>query len=370
MAVVATYDTARGALAVGWQEPDLTFRFHFPDGVGDAARGLGPATSDVGAWPSLAIGRDGMPRVAFYDRREGDLRYARFDGASWRVERVDGQDADVGRHASLALDAGGRPHIASYDATRGALRYATLTEAGWLLETVPVDRVASAAFPRDAPGGPWGGRRDWPLGAPPDYGRFASIGVSLGAPVVAFYEATGGDLLLARRTSGGWTVLLLDGRDPVSGEDRGDVGQHASLAVDARGDVNVAYFDATAGALRFVRGASGDMAVQIVDDGTRSPEGAEWPNPCARHVVGQRAALALAADGRARVAYLDATDLTLRWAESVGSGRWTRRTLDGEPGAGLWIGHDTRGSASFVAYAHLDLYRARPTELRVLRVEP
>lgn len=370
LAVLATYDASRDALAVGWFEADGAVRFHFPDGAGDPAAALPPAGRDVGQYPSIAVGGDGLPRVAYYDRTEGDLRFARFDGAGWQTEVVDGVDADVGRYASLAVDSRDRPHIASYDATHAVLRYATRADAGWTVETVPLDSVSLPAGGAGSDGGDGGAHATaWDLGAPADYGRFSSLGLSLGEPVVAFYEAVGGDLLLARRAVDGWTVILLDGRDPASRADRGDVGQHASLAVDASGDVSVAYFDATAGALRYVRGAAGAVAVEVVDDGARSPDGADWPG-CARHVVGQRAALALGSDGRARIAYLDATDLTLRWAESGGSGHWSRRSLDTETGAGVWLDHATLGAVSFVAYAHVDLYRARPTELRFLRVEP
>lgn len=369
LACIATYDAARDALAVGWLDEGGGVRYHFPDGAGDPTSARPPAARDVGQYASIAVGGDGLPRVAYYDRTQGDLRYARFDGAGWRTETVDGADANVGRYASLAVDSQGRPHIAYYDATHRSLRYATRGDGDWSVETVPLDFAATAPSDGKTPGAGGADASVAALGAAADYGRHASLAISLGQPVVAFYEATGGDLLLATRAGDAWSVVVLDGRDPETNADRSDVGRHASLAVDSRGDVSVAYFDRTAGALRYVRSAGGVPLVEVLDDGTTGPDGAPWPD-CERHTVGQRAGLAIGADGRPRVAYLDATDLTLRWAERTSTGRWTRRTLDAEPGAGIWLDHTTTARGSFVAYAHVDLYRARPTELRFVQVEP
>ena len=239
------------------------------------------------------------------------------------------------------------------------MRYATRSDDGWSLETVPPPTFAGAG-PDAPPTDP---------AATPDYGRYASLRLSFGSPVVAFYEVGGGDLYLARRDADAWQVLLLDGRDPETGRDTADVGRHATLAVDGHGDVSVAYYDASAGALRYLRSASGVLTGEVVDDGTSPPEGESWSD-CERHLVGQGAALALDAAGRPRIAYADASSLTLRYATRSGSGRWARRTLDAQPGAGAWLDHASRGDHSFVAYAYVDLYRFRPIELRIREVAP
>ena len=84
---------------------------------------------------SLALDNSGHPHISYYDRTDGDLRYARWDGTAWQVEIVDSQ-GDTGKCTALALDAGGRAHVSYYDVTNGELRYARRDGEGWYLESV------------------------------------------------------------------------------------------------------------------------------------------------------------------------------------------------------------------------------------------
>ena len=92
-------------------------------------------TADSGAstgwFASLALDTDDRPHIGYYqsipdpsgDEMLGQVKYARFDGADWLIEVVEG-GGDVGKYASLALNAAGSPHLGYQDATNGNLKHA------------------------------------------------------------------------------------------------------------------------------------------------------------------------------------------------------------------------------------------------------
>ncbi len=59
--------------------------------------------TNVGQFSSLALDEQGRPHISYYDAAYADLKYAYFDGASWRIETVD-SEGYVGEYTSLALD--------------------------------------------------------------------------------------------------------------------------------------------------------------------------------------------------------------------------------------------------------------------------
>ena len=66
----------------------------------------------------------------------GDHLYcAHFDGSTWSSETVDASPA-VGSNASVAIDASDNTiHIAYFDARNGKLKYATNATGDWAIET-------------------------------------------------------------------------------------------------------------------------------------------------------------------------------------------------------------------------------------------
>lgn len=348
---LATYDLAIGALGIGRVAADSPLSLQFPDGAGSSAGNLPPAARDTGTYPSIAVGPDDTPAVAYYAGADRELRFAEQIDGIWMIETIDGEETDAGRFASLAFDDAGRPHVAYYDATRRVLRYATRIDGDWRRETVPIRRPGSTTT---------GGA---------GYGEYASLGLSVGLPAIAFYDAIGGDLYVAVRSGDGWQALLLDGRDAETNTDLADVGRHASLAVTPGGDIAVAYYDRTHGTLRYAEGRSGELRVEVVDDGRTDADGLPWVD-CIRHAVGQSPALAVDATGRARIVYFDATDLTLRMAVREGRDTWRRLVVDSRSGAGIWSDQVIAGSTSIIAYARLDVEGSPAVELNVDWVVP
>jgi hypothetical protein len=81
-------------------------------------------TVDAGIAPGAAslfvAGGDRKPRIAYHDGWR--LKYARSTGGGWLVQTVD--DGNVGEYASLVVDTPGDPHISYFDRANGDLKYA------------------------------------------------------------------------------------------------------------------------------------------------------------------------------------------------------------------------------------------------------
>ena len=87
----------------------------------------GPDTVDstdvTGLYTSIALDADGNPHISYYDDTNNDLRYAYWNGSSWKTETVDSA-GNMGSHTSIDLDSNGHAHISYYDATNESLKYA------------------------------------------------------------------------------------------------------------------------------------------------------------------------------------------------------------------------------------------------------
>jgi hypothetical protein len=126
---------------------------------------------------------------------------------------------------SIAVDLAGTAHVAWHDLPSGGLYYSTNGSGTWV--TSPLDVVPGM-----------------------DLGGHCAIAVHrpTGRLHVAYYDAMNGDLKYARKDPGGvWVRKVLDAT--------GDVGSHASIAVDAAGAVHIAYRDETNRKLKIATGS-------------------------------------------------------------------------------------------------------------------
>ncbi|PKN57355.1 MAG: hypothetical protein CVU56_11530 [Deltaproteobacteria bacterium HGW-Deltaproteobacteria-14] len=148
-----------------------------------------------GPFATCARGADGELVGAWYDGEDGALVAGRWPFGAAQTAVVDvAADADLGRHARLAVAPTGRLFVAYRDETARALWIAEASAA-----TGPWTRAVVDADPQ--------GLLD--LGGWPDL-RFDAAGV----PVVAYGEATHGDIRVARRgATGCWGIAtaLADG---------------------------------------------------------------------------------------------------------------------------------------------------------------
>lgn len=349
--VAATYDAAGGNLVVAREQADRSLALEIVDGW--AVRGGHVIDNDSGLWTDLVV-TDTAIHLVWFDATAGVLRYAAQPaGGAWRVETVDGGDGTIrGTHATLAVK-DGVAHVAYRDDSARALRYARRELDGtWKIRFIDV-----------CAGEPGCGDD----GGEEDYGEWADIAIIGQMPRIAFYDRRRGDLKMAtRRVDGVWETTTLDGRDPTTGADTGDVGRFVSLALTAGRQPGLAYFDATRGSLRYL--VPGDAPI-VVDAGTYTDPvtGVTKSDP-----VGQFVRLRYSPDDHAVMIYLDAGALALKEAVVSGANVVAVRRLDSlDPGVfvgfevvddrvigayGAWIA----GAAPRTRLATFDLPLVRP----------
>ena len=236
---------------------------------------------DVGFHPSIAIGEDGNPAIGFDDSTDGNLKVARcanLDCSSIQVSTVDASPADVGEHTSIAIGANGNPVVAYYDATNGNLKVARCNDFACSGGNETISVVDSVG----------------------DVGQYASLAIgSSGNPLIAYYDATNGNLKVARcndRACAGGDELR--SRVAIAG----DVGAHASLAIGLDGLPVIAYYDAT----------NADLKLARCNDQACAGENESIATVDSTGDVGQGASLAIGVDGVPIVAYWDATKSALK----------------------------------------------------------
>lgn len=84
---------------------------------------------DIGKYASLGLDSLDRPHISYYlfdtdGTHQGDLMYARKLAGVWEIYTVD-SNGDVGLFTSIAIDSTDHPHISYYDKTEGELKYAT-----------------------------------------------------------------------------------------------------------------------------------------------------------------------------------------------------------------------------------------------------
>jgi hypothetical protein len=361
-------------------EPEVDAETYDPKGFrgGQTEPGL-----DVGLWSSIAIDGEGNPAVAYYDATNRALRYAHRQGDAWSVSVVEqGDYSDLGRYAKL-LFVDGRPTIAYLfiepgqdGALKSGVRIATGTvaaaaDASWSFDDVVTDdsTPCRAAYCRpstrcvqssglcadtadgcgdcgageqcvDVAGQPVcqavAGAKD-PVTYPDALGLYVSaVAHPSGGVALAFYDRIHGNVVVAKRSSDGWTTVIADGE--TAGEDTGDKGIGTSLAVDTAGDYHLAYVDGVEEALHYLVVTDGTTpgTPEVVDDGY-GVAGQSFAD--GKHLVGDDSFILVTQGGEVRISYQDASMGTLRLAVGAPAGGgthdWTTSVLtqDGFAGA-------------------------------------
>lgn len=336
------------------------------------------AGDDVGLWTSIAIDDSGSPGVAYFDATHRALRYAHMSGGAWSVTIVQQvENADVGRYAKL-LYVNGQPVIAYLfiepsdgGAVKSGVRIATGSSADsasaqWGFEEVDSNPATpcrayncASGFACVASTGvcarktndcaadcaalecvelagmsqceavmSTGRLETYPEGV----GLYVSTAKRPGGGLgIAYYDRVRGNLKVASNAGSGWTAVLVDGEDAM-GNDTGDKGIGASLAIDPSDVFHVSYVDGLNETLNYVAVAGGTMpgVPEAADDGIVPGDG--------QHIVGDDSNIFVTAGGEVRISYQDATSGELRLAVGAPSGNthmWQVQTTqqDGFAGA-------------------------------------
>lgn len=353
----------------------------------------------VGEYTSVAVDARGVTHVAYYDRTQGQLKYANDASGIWNTEVVDASGR-VGLFTSIALDANGHPAIAymmveglvSPDPLkRTGLKYAAARTASpassndWAIQVIDsrtvVEPPCGAGCPSDQACVDTGSGAACRVrlsnctesctgeqacvqvsGAPacvakvpslpvddliPGTGLFASLAFGPdGLPVIAYYDRVSGDLRLAKGNgAGAFEVRTLDGNDAMRPT---DVGQSASLAISPTGVIGIAYVDATHDDLVYLQLGTEPIR-EIVDNGVMPPD---------LRMVGHDASLIFDEAGRPAIAYQDPTHIDLLYARRLGApAMWSTEVMRGAPppgrsegkASGFYAAQKRSGSKAFVS---------------------
>jgi len=135
---ISYYDFTHGAL-----------KYASFNGSGWQVETVDDTSPDTGRETSLALDSKGNPHISYCDFTNRALKYATFDG-SWAIETVESSEWGA-EDTSIALDTSGNPHI-SYigiisvnPSTSYGLRYASFDGSTWKIETVDSSDVKSSS---------------------------------------------------------------------------------------------------------------------------------------------------------------------------------------------------------------------------------
>ena len=181
------------------------------------------STRGTGKFNSIAVDSRGRPHIAYatVNYENASLRYADWNGESWKTEILEGA-GEPGTSCwsiSMVLDKDDNPHITYTNVLQLLVKYAAKKNGHWKIEAV--DSLAREGYPD-------------------------RNGIALddrGNPYISYYDAGAGLLKLAHRQAQKWATEVVD---------RYSAGLQSSLQID-HGVIWVTYADETARVLKFAR---------------------------------------------------------------------------------------------------------------------
>ncbi len=221
-------------------------------------------SADIGQYNSVAVSGTAL-YVSYYDDVNDNLMHATNVSGAWVKTTVDATN-DVGSFSSIAVGDTGRIHICYYDATNLRLRYAYKDFGSpWKKRAIGSDQGVYCDITTDPNDGDvaWISYYDadtadknlvfvrvtatstafTTVDSSDDVGRYTSITTDeFSRPLISYYEATNGDLKLARRDSlGVWDVKTLS--------ESGDIGRNTSITMDSFQHAHIIHQDYSGGRL-------------------------------------------------------------------------------------------------------------------------
>lgn len=427
---IAAYDQTVGDLAYAKQVPSSTqpIDWLYVDGIAANApkdpmavrrHGVTDPGPDVGRYPAIAVKRDKTPMIAYYDATARALKFAvgPFPFTTHTIAAPSGAE-DLGRYATVALTVPDEKPVVSFLATnlpadnngfRSELRVARAnvsnpkSASDWSITTVDEARIPCGGLcgsrvclsplvdgqpdpdpttsfctdastdcdPACATGTACiaGACRATVSALPGDLvegiALFSSVAqTATGQLSIAYYDRSRGALRLASELdSGGFATQYLDGEAAGA-----DVGAFPAMAIDPQAALHIVYVDAIDDRLLY-RKVQNKVAVgspEVVDDGVRQD---------GLHPVGGSAAIHVAQSStlnKLYAYYQDQRDLSIVEASrDLGATVWTQKTLTTPTGVesyGFAIRHVTVLGKRYLTHYLID--RSQVPTFGTVRVLP
>ena len=286
----------------------------------------------AGQSSAATVGADGRIHVVWLRQADATLWYGVGSSGGWHREQIMLAAAgSVGRPMAIGLwlDV---PTIAYRDNDIHGIRLARRDAAGsWKSEVVPAPAPRSGQSSTQT-----------------DLGRSLAMAIMPAGPAITAYDATGGDLVLAVRSAGGWDVARIAGSDPATGADTGDMGDPSAVALGPAGELAVAYRNRSSGQVLVARSKSGVISHQVVASAARSDKasGAQRID-----LLGTALAILVQPSGRAVVAMQDASRIKVRIAVESPGGTFATVQDNGLAHPREWPSLLARADGSVVAAA-------------------
>ncbi len=246
-----------------------------PDGsvaCTNAMTSVKEGASQMGLYPALAIGPDGLPVISHFDATQKLLMLTHCGDSACvsgnRTAPVDSLVVNAGQYSSLAFGADGLAIVAYYDA--GTTSLALTHCADRICRSTTTTRVAASKAS----------------------GEYTAIAIGAdGLPVVSYYDRTRRTLAVTHcGTAACDAGNVTRWPDPSSN----DVGLHTAIVIGADRLPMVSYYDATAGALRVTH--CGDLSCGAGNVSTTVDDPAE--------AAGLHSAIAIGRDGLPVIAHM------------------------------------------------------------------
>ncbi|MGM0509520.1 MAG: S8 family serine peptidase [Thermoplasmatota archaeon] len=239
------------------------------------------ASSTFGENNSLKLDSSGNPHVSYYDRAQGALGYAYWDGSQWNNETVD-NDGHVGMYTSLDLNESSYPKISYYDVENKNLKYASFNGTGWEIEVVDdegqvgtysalvldqSERPHILYIEKDEEGkgnvkyASWGGST-WSIEYAHktyDFSQISMVGGRNGRDKYAsYYDKTNNRLYYLK-----WEFTNLGSPEPL---DPSGGGMYSSITLNSTESPIISYYNPVENELKYAhQNETGDWQLEVVD---------------------------------------------------------------------------------------------------------